>query len=560
MYSRHEEENAAHTEGVAIMLSRTAQKALIGWEAHGSRIITASFTTKKKNIKMNVIQCYAPTNDHDDKDKDQFYNRLQAILDQLKDKDINILMGDFNAKVGSDNRGYEEAMGQHVLGEMNENGERFADLCGLNDLVTGGSIFAHKRRHKATWVSPDHVTENKIDHFCITKKFRHSLIDVQVRRGADAASDHHLLTARLKMKLKRTDRQAAGGAKYNINLRKDQTIQGAFTVTLRNRFQVLQELITNDTDAQDLWKETNEALTETCQEVLGPKKNHHKDWISVDTLQKIQARRLKKEAVNERRTRASKAAAQAEYTKAHKEVKRSVKKDKRDYIDSLAQEAEEAAYHGNMKDLYMTTKKLAGKYSRPERPVKDKQGHNITDSEQLLERWAEHFEELLNRPAPENPPDIAEAEIDIDIDCDPRTREEIIRAIKKMKNGKAAGPDGIPAEALKADVETTADMLLPLFVKIWEQEETPTDWKDGHIIKLPKKGDLSSCENYRGVTLMSVPWKVFNRILVGEDEGRSGCQAPGSPGELQSGQILYRPDRTLRIIVERPWSGIPSCT
>ena len=137
-----------------------------------------------------------------------------------------------------------------------------------------------------------------------------------------------LFRSRLKLKLKRTGRQAAGRAKYNINPLKDQTIQGAFTVTLRNRFQVLQELITNDTDAQDLWKETNEALTETCQEVLGPKKNQHKDWISVDTLQKIQARRLKKEAVNERRTRASKAAAQAEYTKAHKEVKRSVKKDK----------------------------------------------------------------------------------------------------------------------------------------------------------------------------------------------------------------------------------------
>ena len=217
------------------------------------------------------------------------------------------------------------------------------------------------------------------------------------------------------------DRQAAGRAKYNINLLKDQTIQGAFTVTLRNRFQVLQELTTNDTDAHDLWKGTKEALTETCQEVLRPKKNQHKDWISVDTLQKIQARRLKKEAVNERRTRASKAAAQAEYTEAQKEVKRSVKKDKRDYIDSQAQEAVEAAYHVNMKDLYMTTKKLAGKYSRPERPVKDKQGQNITDSEQLLERWAEHFEELLNRPAPENPPDIAEAETDIDIDCDPPT-------------------------------------------------------------------------------------------------------------------------------------------
>ena len=199
----------------------------------------------------------------------------------------------------------------------------------------------------------------------------------------------------------------------------------------------------------------------------------------------------------------------------------------------------------------MTTKKLAGKYSRPERLVKDKQGQNIIDSEQLLERWAEHFEELLNRPAPENPPDIAEEEIDIDIDCDLPTREEIIRAIKKMKNGKAAGPDGIPAEALKADVETTADMLLPLFVKIWEQEETPTDWKDGHIIKLPKKGDLSSCENYRGVTLMSVPGKVFNRILL--ERMRDAVDV-----RLRDHQVGFRRDRcctdqvaTLRIIVEQ---------
>jgi hydroxypyruvate isomerase len=105
---------------------------------------------KKKNIKMNVIQCYAPTNDHDKESRDQIYNRLQAVLDKLKDKDINILMEDLNTGVGLDNRGYEEVMGQHALGEMNENGEKFANLCGLNNLVIGDSIFAHKRIHKAT--------------------------------------------------------------------------------------------------------------------------------------------------------------------------------------------------------------------------------------------------------------------------------------------------------------------------------------------------------------------------------------------------------------------------
>jgi hypothetical protein len=72
--------------------------------------------------------------------------------------------------------------------------------------------------------------------------------------------------------------------------------------------------------------------------------------------------------------------------------------------------AERTTYHGNIKELYLITKKLAGKYCRPERPVKDRQGQTITDPEQQLERLAEHFEELLKREAPENSPNIAEAD------------------------------------------------------------------------------------------------------------------------------------------------------
>ena len=158
---------------------------------------------------MNVIQCYAPTNDLGEESKDQFNDRLQADQDNLINKDVNVLMGDFNAKMGPDNRGYEEVMGQHALGEMKLNGERFADLYGLKNLVIGGSSFAHKRIQKATWVSPDHVTENQIDRICVSKKFRRSLQDVKVR-GAHAATDHHLLTARLKLRLKRTDTKSAG--------------------------------------------------------------------------------------------------------------------------------------------------------------------------------------------------------------------------------------------------------------------------------------------------------------------------------------------------------------
>nr|KAG5708190.1 hypothetical protein BaRGS_021124 [Batillaria attramentaria] len=84
-----------------------------------------------------------------------------------------------------------------------------------------------------------------------------------------------------------------------------------------------------------------------------------------------------------------------------------------------------------------------------------------------------------------------------------------------LRNGKAAGPDEIPAEAIKADTETAVNMLHSLFSKIWEKEEVPAQWKEGIIIKLPKKGDLRDCSNYRGIMLLSVPGKIASlRIIV----------------------------------------------
>ena len=182
LYSGHQEEDSPHTEGVAFMMTKEASKALISWEPIISRIITASFQTKQSRIKANLIQCYAPTNDAEESDKENFYNTLNTILNQQNENDLTILMGDCNAIVGYNNTGYEQTMGRHGIGQMNKNGEKFDELCANNKFVIGGSIFTHKRIHKATWVSPDHITENQIDHFCIYKKFRRSLHDVCVKR------------------------------------------------------------------------------------------------------------------------------------------------------------------------------------------------------------------------------------------------------------------------------------------------------------------------------------------------------------------------------------------
>ena len=246
--------------------------------------------------------------------------------------------------------------------------------------------------------------------------------------------------------------------RYNVSLTRDAQTQEDYTLNLSNRFSVLQDLQEEDVNIEDGLKET---MITTCEEVLCTTRNRQKERISTQSLRKIQERKDKTVSVNNSRTRAKKARTQEEFSKANKEFKNSINADKRSFMDGLAKEAEEAAASRNMKKLFHTTK-----YSKPERPVKDKDGNTIMGTEQQLKRWAEHFNDILNRPIPQNPPDILPAEADLPINCGQPTRQEIRKTIRQMKSGKAAEPDGIPAEPMKTDISTSVEMLYPLLGKI----------------------------------------------------------------------------------------------
>ncbi|VDO89011.1 unnamed protein product [Schistosoma curassoni] len=201
-------------------------------------------------------------------------------------------------------------------------------------------------------------------------------------------------------------------------------------IAINNRFQALQDLLKEEeTTMEDNSESIKEALISTCQEVLALEKHYHKESISIETLDRIKERKNKKTAINNSRTRAEKVQAQAEYIEANKQVKKSTRADKQKYMEELASMAEKAARVGNMKQLYDTTKRLAGKYSKPERPVKDKEGRPITEIQQQKNRWVRYFEEFLNRPTPMNPPDIEAAHTDLPPGVNPPTTEEIRPAI-----------------------------------------------------------------------------------------------------------------------------------
>ena len=162
--------------------------------------------------------------------------------------------------------------------------------------MIGGTVFAHRRKHKVTWVSPDHVTENQIDHICIARQFRRTLLDVRVKRGADAASDHHLLTAKLQMKLKRHSQEGGNPRiRYRINLLRDEQIAETFRILLTNKFQALSDLgrdQENNLDTYEhFWEKSKTAWNGACEEVLGRRKCQDKPCISENSITKIEARK-----------------------------------------------------------------------------------------------------------------------------------------------------------------------------------------------------------------------------------------------------------------------------
>ena len=179
----------------------------------------------------------------------------------------------------------------------------------------------------------------------------------------------------------------------------------------------------------------------------------------------------------------------------------------------MADEAEAAAQTQNMATLYKITKTLTGGFKNSDIPVKDVDGNVVTCEAKQTQRWKTHFETILNKEAPRNQAEIPESKEDLKVNTDPPSAEEVRKAIRTMKSGKAPGADCVSAEMLKAGGEVTMGALTEIFEGIWETEETPGDWKMGLIVKLPKKGDLSLCKNWRGITLLSITSKVFSRVI-----------------------------------------------
>ena len=551
LYSGNQEDDT-HEKGVAIILSSRVKDCLLEWEPISERLLVVRLKSRFQNV--SIVQAYAPTDPTEYGVKEEFYNKLQEVVNKMSRRDLVIVMGDMNAKVGNDNRNREHIMGKHGLAaEVSENGELFLEFCSINDLVIGGSMFPHKRVHKVTWISNDGVTENQIDHITINRRFRKSLQDTRVMRSADVGSDHQLILAKVKIKLARVVKPKSPRTKYCVGKLKDLKIKEEFQLKLANRFDVLYNG-SDQEDEDDLdkeWDNIKDMYTSTCEEVLIKPKRERKKWMSEATWKLVEERRKLKMCIGLSKTRNQKKQEILRHQEKDNEVKRSCRRDKAIHMENLSKEAESAAGNGDIKKLYNLIKQLSGRTSKGNRPIQSKDGIMLGKLEDQLQRWKEHFEEVLNRPSPAMTPNLREPEVDLRIRTDYISKNEIRKALKSMKKGKAAGIDNIRPEALSAGGEVTVEVLWMLLKKIWDKEEVPKEWKRGILVKLPKKGDLSDCGNWRGIMLLVIASKILSRVLL--ERMKAAVEE-----KLREEQARFRAERscgdqiaTLRILIEQ---------
>ena len=171
----------------------------MGAVSKNDRIISVHFQGKPFNI--TVIQVYAPTSNAEEAEVKWFYEDLQDLLELTPKKYVFYIIEDWNAKVGSQET--PGVTGKFGFGVQNEAVQRLTEFCQENALVITNTLFQQHKRRLYTWTSPDGQHLNQIDYILCSQRWRSSIQSAKTRLGADCGSDHELLIAKFRLKLKR---------------------------------------------------------------------------------------------------------------------------------------------------------------------------------------------------------------------------------------------------------------------------------------------------------------------------------------------------------------------
>ncbi|KAF7248571.1 Craniofacial development protein 2 [Varanus komodoensis] len=357
-------------------------------------------------------------------------------------------------------------------------------------MVIANTLFQQPKRRLYTWTSPDCQHRNQIDYVLCSQRWRSSIQSVKTRPGADCGSDHELLVAKFRLKLKKV-------GKSTRPLRCDLNhIPDEYTVEVTNRFK---ELDLKDGVSEEVWTEVRDIVQEVATKTIPKKKKCKKaKWLSEAALQIAEERREAK-GKGERES----------YTQLNAEFQRIARRDKNAFLNEQCKEIEENNRIGRTRDLFKKIGDMKGTLHAKMGMIKDQNGRDLTEAEEIKKRWQDYTEELYKKEL--NVPDNHNG---VGTDLKPDILKcEVKWALGSLSNNKASGGDSIPAELFKILKDDAVKVLHSICQQIWIAQQWPQDWKRSVYIPNPKKGNAKECSNYRTIALISHASKVMLKIL-----------------------------------------------
>ena len=176
-----------------------------------------------------------------------------------------------------------------------------------------------------------------------------------------------------------------------------------------------------------------------------------------------------------------------------------------------------AAEMGNIRGMYDGIKKALGPMQSKTAPLKSTTREVITDQGQQMERLVEHYSNLYSRENTVTPSALGAIKcmpIMEELNAEP-TVDELSKVIDCLAAGKAPGSDNIPPDLIKHCKTTLLHPLQKVLCQCWREGAVLQDMRDAKIITLYKnKGERSDCNNYRGISLLSIIGKVYAWVLL----------------------------------------------
>ncbi|KAK3509147.1 hypothetical protein QTP70_020260, partial [Hemibagrus guttatus] len=390
-------------------------------------------------------------------EKERFWSELDEVMESIPTGERVVIGADFNGHVGEGNTGDEEVMGKFGVKERNLEGQMVVDFAKRMDMAVFNTYFQKREEHRVTYKSGGRRTQKKRSE--ITKWWK-------------LKKEEWCEEFRQKL------RQALGG----------------------------QVVLPDD------WETTAEVIRETGRKVLGVSSGRRKEdketwWWNEEVQDSIQRKRLAKKKWDMDRTEENR----QEYKELQSRVKREVSKAKQKAYDELYTRLDTRE---GEKDLYRLARQRDrdGKDVQQVRLIKNRDGRVLTSEESVQRRWKEYFEELMNE---ENEREKrVEGVNSVEQKVDKIRKDEVRKALKRMKSGKAVGPDDILVEVWKCLGESAVEFLTSLFNRVLESERMPEEWRRSVLVPIFKnEGDVQSCSNYRGIKLMSHTMKLWERVV-----------------------------------------------